>query len=166
MSHTFSTIARDCGVNKDQVKYAYRKLESELGQLIQGTRTFTDDERDQIVESGKFDPLALALSTEVVVGDCALDSYNPAAFMGQLRTYTPADDSDLIAKGNEALKLLQAQAQAASNSGINALIQSRRNNGRKLGAMLAQVELGTALQQEQAIKDQFFQAQGLTGAVE
>ena len=162
MSHTFSTIARDCGVKKDQVKYAYRKLDSDLGQIIQGTRTFTDEEKNQIVRSGNFDPLALALATEVVIDDCALDNYDPAAFMGELKAYTPADDSNLIERGNEALKRLQAQAQAASNSGINALIQSRRNNGRKLGAMLAQVEIGTALQEEQIIKDQFFQSQGLT----
>lgn len=161
MNHTFLTIADACEVTKDQVKYAYRKLETELGQVIKGTRTFTDDERNQIVEAGKFDPLSVALSTEIVVEDCALDSYNPAAFMSALKTYTPADDSALIDQGNEALKYLQTQATAANSAGINALIATRRNNGRKLGAMLAQVELGTALQEEQSIKEQFFQSQGL-----
>ena len=162
MNHTFLSIANACNVSKDQVKYAYRKLETELGQVVKGTRTFTDDERDQIVKAGNFDPLSVALSTEVVIEDCALDAYDPAAFMGALTTYQAGDDSALIEKGNEALNYLQTQATASSNAGINALIASRRNNGRKLGAMLAQVELGTALQEEQAIKAQFFQSQGLT----
>lgn len=162
MNHTYLTIANTCNATKDQVKYAYRKLEIELGQVVKGTRRFSDDERDQIVKAGNFDPLSVALSTEVVVEDCALDTYDPAAFMGALTTYQAGDDSALIEKGNEALNYLQTQATASSNAGINALIASRRNNGRKLGAMLAQVELGTALQEEQAIKAQFFKSQGLT----
>ena len=85
MNHTFLSIADACKVTKDQVKYAYRKLESELGQVVKGTRTFTDEERDQIVQAGNFDPLSVALSTEVVIEDCALDNYNPAAFMSALR---------------------------------------------------------------------------------
>lgn len=161
MNHTFLTIAAACDVTKDQVKYAYRKIEAELGQVIKGTRTFTDDESKQIIAAGNLDPLSVALSTEVVIEECALDNYNPAAFMGSIQSYSPADDSALIDQGNEALRYLQNQSTAANNAGINALIASRRNNGRKLGAMLAQVELGTALQEEQAIKDSFFQNQGL-----
>lgn len=163
MNHTYLSIARECGVTKDQVKYAYRKLETELGQVVKGARKFSQGERDRIVAAGNFDPISYALSTVVVEDSNALDNYNPLEFATQLQTYSAADDSALIEKGNQAFAYLQQQAKASNNAGINALIATRRNNGRKLGAMLAQVELGTALQEEAAIKASFFESQGLGG---
>jgi hypothetical protein len=161
MNHTYLSIARECGVTKDQVKYAYRKLETELGQVVKGSRVFNQDERNQIVKAGKFDPISYALATVVVEDSNALDHYNPLEFATQLKTYRASDESLLIEKGNQAIALLQQQAKLSNNAGINALIANARNDGKKLGATVAQIEIGAMLQEQAALKARFFEAQGL-----
>ena len=161
MSHTFSTIARDCGVNKDQVKYAYRKLENELGQVIKGTRTFTDAERDQIVESGKFDPLALALSTEVVVGPSPFSQLAPTTLDITPRQYTASTTSPDIEKIVASISYAHRQTEANHNAALTEVIRLSAIKGQSLGVAAGQAEYAGFIAGRNQVRDELIKGEGL-----
>lgn len=156
--HTRRTLQIETGAAERTVRRWIKKA-NVTGQAIDGVERFTDEQRGLIL-SFRTTPKAEVVEAELVENS-ALDLYNPEEFLPAVRDYQPGDDSALITRGNDALSYLQKQAARDANAGINALIADRRNSGRKLGAMLAQVELGTALQEEQAIKARFFEGQGV-----
>lgn len=157
--HTRRTLQIETGAAERTVRRWIKKA-ALTGQAFDGVERFTDEQRNLILSHQSKPKQAEEIEAELVETS-ALDLYNPEEFLPAARTYQPGDDSALITRGNDALNYLQEQAARDANAGINALIADRRNNGRKLGAMLAQVELGTALQEEQTIKARFFEGQGV-----
>lgn len=165
--HTFKSIADDAQVTKDTVKYAYRKVREtrelgDIGEIIGNTRRFTESEASLIITTGNFTTYQTVIEAEVVDDGNPLDEFDPLAFVGSSRTYLANDDSGQVSKGEQALEVLQRQSTANHNAGVAALIKQRQNNGLKLGAMLAQVEIGTAIQEADRITADFFKNQGVS----
>jgi hypothetical protein len=91
-----------------------------------------------------------------------LDSYSPlAGYQNQEWSYT--DTSELVQVGKDALSHLTQSATNNQNSGIAALIEQSRNEGAKLGVLLAQVKLGTAIKTQDEVISDYLKKQGLDG---
>lgn len=87
--------------------------------------------------------------------------FSPLADIGEATIYIPQDDGDVIEQGELTLRTLHQQSTANHNAGLTALIQQRRNKGRKLGAMLAQVEIAEALKENDRQVAAFLEGEGV-----
>lgn len=161
MNHTFLSIANECSVKKDAVKYAYRKLGVELGEVVEGTRRFNDSERKQIVESGKFDPAAIVLATEVVPEENPVDSVDLIVCDITPIEYEATAEDPLLDRIGAGLSRIQQQSNANANKGLAVLFANKQRSGRKLGAALAQAEIGAAIKERDRLIGEFLEGEGV-----
>lgn len=107
MQHTLKTIADDTGESKDTIRKRYERAKAkhgELGTLVKGVRTFTDDER-KILDGFAAEPKAKQTPSKV---DVVSEPAPCAAIMphyGEL-TFNPAALLDCTNSADETVEAL------------------------------------------------------------
>ena len=154
---TLGEFERTFGINKGTVSKAAREAGYDT------SKGLTPEAVDAMKR--KFGVSALALRTEpqrvdIEVLDPLSNFETVVDLRGSVR-YTHDDDTLKVDESFDRLLELQSQSQSNTNAGLSALIEQRRNRGRKLGSVLAQVEISEALRENERQVQAFLKGEGL-----